>query len=1318
MKNKIKLKIKKILASIIIITNLLVNYGFSAISYAANDISTVDSVEQTIEAKLNKYVSYDIEENTGTLIELDIVSSIQTDDSTEYSPITMSNLCVDLPTLKGEYPISVELVQNDMISTNGEENSDNTNYTYNSETGILDITTTNVDNNEMYMDDNTGDYDTYRIVMYYSENTYNIDTEEEIVLNINLTQNLLNGTILEKETSVNTILTNNISDIISTDTVTSEIYNGYIKANNENGTSYETIYEENLELNISLKDISDEIVINSYDNYLDENGNIITVNENAKTKYIESKIEKSELIDILGEDGTIEIYSNDELLFEINSNTEDIEGIITLTYPDDIDDITIVTSNAKTVGSINFINTKKIDEEMINESVVSIENTNTIIMNDIEIVEKDENEVLTIAEALNNSKEMITTEIYESISNSKNYISDSSTNVSVTLDSTTLTNETQNDVIFNIELNSSDSSMDLFENPVIEIELPSEVEKVVLEDTQILYADGLSIENVEIIDIEGQNKILKISLSGTQTKYYEDNIINGTQVILSASLILEKEFNSKQDIMKVTYSNDYSEKLDYELNGNEYKEINVILNSVTSTENSIITDNDISDTVLQSADLTEDQLNNLDVEITSKIGSNNLENKVNVYENQVITYTVKLTNNNDVSISDIEMIANLSDGISLVTDIDLGSYYDENYEYITDSSIKEYVLPITSISAGETKEVYFEVVSDELLDSEDSKVIELKVNTKLSENNLEEKTFTNNVIESKITAELKSYIGRDANNSIYYEIWITNNTNETLTDITTITDEFPDVISEYDIEEFLIMYSVAGVDDNQEVLLESKEYEDRQLTVNLNYIESNQTIKVAFNGIAKDFDYTTNEVLVELGATVILDDDSTYYTNLNRRYTYPEYVTASMTSPNEGEDIEYNEEVTYTLTISNQSLVRTNISITDYLPEELNITGITYDRYVILNEEDETFQYDMETEANLECEMIKTEYSYDSDIEEGTPDINLSTIVPAGKTIEVEITATAGIVSEKTEIQNYATITGTEIPTVTTNIIKFNILPKDVFEDNDDLVDPDGGNSGEDNQDEDNTQTPDVDTDVTTNSISGLAWIDNNKNGQKDSYENIYSGLSVKLYNAQTGVLVVNSEGNICETTTNSEGKYSFENLENGQYLVLFKYNSSDYYITEYMASGVSTQTNSDAIYKTVTIDGISMEVGLSNTISIDDSNSTNIDIGLIENEELDFSIDKYISKVTATNSEETKVYDYENTTLAKIEIDDDYINSTTLEIQYKFIITNEGNVSGIIPEITDYLADGLIFNSSNNTNWTYSNDNTVTYIGLRWNNY
>ena len=103
-------------------------------------------------------------------------------------------------------------------------------------------------------------------------------------------------------------------------------------------------------------------------------------------------------------------------------------------------------------------------------------------------------------------------------------------------------------------------------------------------------------------------------------------------------------------------------------------------------------------------------------------------------------------------------------------------------------------------------------------------------------------------------------------------------------------------------------------------------------------------------------------------------------------------------------------------------------------------------------------------------------------------------------------------------------------------------------------------------------------------SISGQAWIDSNQDGQKGSDEEKLSNVIVMLIDENTGEIVKNDLGGDLTTQTDSNGQYSFGNLSTGRYMVLFKYDTTKYMITEYKKGGISEDSNSDIVSKRVNI--------------------------------------------------------------------------------------------------------------------------------------
>lgn len=219
------------------------------------------------------------------------------------------------------------------------------------------------------------------------------------------------------------------------------------------------------------------------------------------------------------------------------------------------------------------------------------------------------------------------------------------------------------------------------------------------------------------------------------------------------------------------------------------------------------------------------------------------------------------------------------------------------------------------------------------------------------------------------------------------------------------------------------------------------------------------------------------------------------------------------------------------------------------------------------------------------------------------------------------------------------------------------------------------------------------------NTIGGFAWIDTNRDGQKDSREKGISGVRVRLYADSTKSYLKDENGKIVEMTTDDNGKYTFNNIESGKYIVLFQYDMEEYELTKYLADG-----DSKVVLKKIEIEGKEETFAITDIINVQ-SNISNINIGLREKLVFDLELDKYISRIVIQNNKETKTYDYENATLAKVEIHRKRVQGSLVVLEYKIKIKNNGEVAGYAKNIVDYIPSGLTFSSELNKDWYLSGD-------------
>lgn len=219
--------------------------------------------------------------------------------------------------------------------------------------------------------------------------------------------------------------------------------------------------------------------------------------------------------------------------------------------------------------------------------------------------------------------------------------------------------------------------------------------------------------------------------------------------------------------------------------------------------------------------------------------------------------------------------------------------------------------------------------------------------------------------------------------------------------------------------------------------------------------------------------------------------------------------------------------------------------------------------------------------------------------------------------------------------------------------------------------------------------------------ISGRAWLDDNNNGQRDNTEQLLSGIKVYVVDANTGREAKNSNGDVITATTGDDGRYSLIDLAKGTYIVIFEYDTGKYALAQYKKSGVEETVNSDVVEGTLN-DG--KQVAITNNIELNAS-TANIDIGLTNRNLFDLKLDKYVTKVTVQEGKNNKSNTYEGSKLAKVDIDGKKINSTNVVVEYKIIVTNEGNIAGYAKKIADYLPSELKFSTELNKDW-YLGDN------------
>ena len=231
--------------------------------------------------------------------------------------------------------------------------------------------------------------------------------------------------------------------------------------------------------------------------------------------------------------------------------------------------------------------------------------------------------------------------------------------------------------------------------------------------------------------------------------------------------------------------------------------------------------------------------------------------------------------------------------------------------------------------------------------------------------------------------------------------------------------------------------------------------------------------------------------------------------------------------------------------------------------------------------------------------------------------------------------------------------------------------------------------------------------------ISGQVWADTSKDGIKDENETRMSGVDVVLFDNVAGALVTDASGNTLTQTTGEDGTYTFSGLKQGRYTVIFLYDSGNYSATTYRASNADDTKNSDAIDTKVSIGESDRIAAITEEIALSSSNAYNVDLGLISNPKFDLSLNKVVSKITVQDSEKTESTEYGNIKLAKKDLVGGLINDTTIVVEYKLQVKNEGAIAGFAKKIVDYMPKDMKFNSELNKDWYQGNNGELYNASL-----
>lgn len=619
------------------------------------------------------------------------------------------------------------------------------------------------------------------------------------------------------------------------------------------------------------------------------------------------------------------------------------------------------------------------------------------------------------------------------------------------------------------------------------------------------------------------------------------------------------------------------------------------------------------------ATLTNSNTEDLALEIKATRGGAELEENGTVYEGEYIKYSFKVTNTTEETMENVKITATIPEGLEYAKLHSSSETIREPYYYEFNEELKEKDIEIATLGAGESQTFYYEAKVKDLADGEAKKAITTKIDSYIGEALAQTYELNTTIKPADLKLFLGSYVdngGRryglqafsDTDEEVEVELHLP--TNYKLSHILKFEKDFEskDYFGLGDVGTGKMIYPEDQVVDKKDKL-EFTISEDNVLTTKI----KTNTWYSFYGEIDPTLVRENNEDTSKSLSAYAVATKNGYMSNENTIEVAMQNVKISMESSKNSQEVKYGEEIDYNIKVENIGSNRpeyheenyVNVNVIDFLPEKVKPKSITYDNWEFdyeketIKDETDGTEMDYVTSKELNKKEGITEKingtTKDSDGNK-LANVNVKLLIPSGESTTIQVKATAGYVTEKTEVTNSAKVEGTEIPTKTSNEITHIIVPTE--------------STGE-------TFAP------------------------------------VQSAEPSTGASSAPTTPSIAPSAIPSA------------------------------KPSASTENQ-----KPVTMASPSPSASAEN-----------------KTETVDFKIDTYISKVTVQTANGTKENAYNNETLVKTEIRAKEMDGAKVTVQYKLVVTNQGNVAGTVGKILDYLPNGLtLVASSDNNQWSKGN--------------
>lgn len=1338
-------------------------------------------VNLEIEQETKTFMPYEVKDAKGTILQTIVKTGLENNAL----PIKQTKLSIKVPEVEGVNLKQVLVTANTKATNNKEFTYEN--YTYNKETGIIDITVNN-EINENKVSWEKLNKDEYIITYIFEEKIQKISEEQEVNVEI---------TAYNVENKVNDTNTLNIEEskekgnfVTTQIEATNTLSKGYLYTNLEK----EVEYFENIKLNISYADIIDKIIVeNSIDNFIDSKGKTSGAQNN--TYYKTTSVAKSNFEKILGIDGYIKIIGTDgeQLAIFTKETAVDENGNYTFSYNKLVNNIKVETSKPIANGELQINNVKilKGKNEYTTAQVADFEKLQLKLLSSVEYAG-------TVIEKIQTSREI------ELIA--------PSTKIEAQVNKADLSTVVKNEnVELRVILKTNDITCDLYKNPVVEIILPNYISEIEINDVNLFFDKDLKIKKHETYKNKDGNIVIKVTVEGEDLTYSQDEISKGANIVINANLTVQKLTPTKQDVMKVYVTNELatiyktakkarsrvatqSNAAYAETNLNAVAPVGVVtineisgyngenqtvtsisgeektgkLETRTEAKNATVKMNVINNYQNKIDNISilgripfsgnkntltgEDLGSNLTTTLNRAITANGIDaSKVTVYYSVNENATKDLTDANNAWTTSTENLANVKSYLIVLNEYEMltgttlefsyGIGIPENLTYDFET-YGIYTVYFNNVKENET--IPESVTATKVgLTTGAGPVFEANVRSSVAEGvSIEEgenikytvtikntgKIAINNV---KITSKfIQKEVVEESQNSSERSIGSIEKNVSQIKVGETVDITFTKTVQSKVKDEEIIKCIAQIIADNMEkpVIVESAENKVERgylkLELDTGAIQVSDDRRVGqedqyvlciknVNEIAKENVVVTN--VLPNGVTFKEASSNATYDNNTRTVTWNlgtissnsrEYLSVTVVI-NDLSNGELEKNITNTMVVTtkdktiSKSVTTTvkkpllKVNMTTEAPEEIevgetiiykvtieNIGKGTAESIRLIQNIPDGLQY-KKTQYSLNGNTYSDSIAYDKVI------VSLSAL-GAGSKVDITIEMKAEKLEKgvtKKDVTTKASISASTITAFETQEIKRTIVPKTTIKPDDPSIDkPQAG----------------------THKISGMVWLDENNNGKRDENERKIPNITVSLIDVETGKVVTDFvTGRKKEQQTDKDGKYTFANLQQGKYMVMLQYDTNYYDLAKYQNEGVNDDSNSDVILANATINGETKKVAVTDKLTIGTNDILNIDMGLVEKAKFDLSLEKVVSKITVENGK-NKVLEYKDAKLAKVDLQEKTIKDTTIIVEYKIRIKNEGDIAGYAKKIVDYLPKEMKFSSELNPEWYQSTTGNV----------